>query len=287
MGNIPVVHEFVTCVQSLGDALAGDTKSARKRWNTYAKESVIGSTVAGIYYSARNDKSRAKEYFKGTGRAFGKAVLGGGILKSVPLFHELATAGESLGDVIGGFDTKSARQRWKNYAENSVIGSFCYAMHESINGREDHARKLMKNSGKALINAGATVTAIALTSATAGLAAPLGIGTAALAGGSMGAATSVASTYVGGKLSDEKISTGDYFGAALMGGIGGAFQGAMEAKAYNRAMKSLEQGERMIGAGEDAIEMSKARNDGAEGTVSSKMYSEEGNQGKMILQGCS
>ena len=287
MGNIPVIHEFITCVQSLGDALAGDTKSARKRWDTYAKESVIGSTVAGIYYSARNDKSRAKEYFKGTGRAFGKAILGGGILKSVPLFHELATAGESLGDVIGGGDTKSARQRWKNYAENSVIGSFCYAMHESIHGREDHARKLMKNSGKALINAGATVTAIALTSATAGLAAPLGMGTAALAGGSMGAATSVASTYVGGKLSGEKMSTGDYFGAALMGGIGGAFQGAMEAKAYNRAMKSLEQGERMIGAGEDAIEMSKARNDGAEGTVSSKMYSEEGNQGKMILQGCS
>ena len=47
---------------------------------------------------------------KGSERATGQALLGGGLLKDVPVFHELATAGKSLGHMIGGANRQAAKR---------------------------------------------------------------------------------------------------------------------------------------------------------------------------------
>ena len=74
------------------------------------------------------------------GRATGQALLGGGMLESVPVFQEVATGGKFLGDMIGGGDDERARKRWGDYAENSTVGSFCYAIHRN----PKHAEQLIK-----------------------------------------------------------------------------------------------------------------------------------------------
>ena len=105
------------------------------------------------------DLDRARELGKGMGRATGKALLLGGVLKDVPLFHELATCGESLGDMIGGGDRESAEKRWDNYANQSFFGSGIYAAHEARIGNIEHAQELGKGmakaAGKGVITAGA------------------------------------------------------------------------------------------------------------------------------------
>ena len=107
----------------------------------------------------KGNKERARELGKGMGRATGKMILGGGILRDVPVFHELATCGESLGDMIGGGDQKSAEKRWDNYANQSFFGSAFYAAHEARMGNTEHARELGKGmakaTGKGVITAGA------------------------------------------------------------------------------------------------------------------------------------
>ena len=108
---------------------------------------------------------KAEELEKGMGRATGKALLLGGILKDVPVFHELATCGESLGDMIGG-DRKSAEQRWHNYAEQSFFGSGIYAAHEARMGNNEHARELGKGMAKATGKGAVVVGAVALTAAS-------------------------------------------------------------------------------------------------------------------------
>ena len=109
------------------------------------------------------DTGRAAELGKGFGRAIGKALLGGGILKDVPVFHELATLGESLGDLIGGFDTKSAANRWDTYAHQSVIGSGAYAASEFVKGNREHAWELCEGMFKA---AGKCFLTVAVVGAT-------------------------------------------------------------------------------------------------------------------------
>ena len=116
----------------------------------------------------KGNKERARELGKGIGRATGKMILGGGFLRDVPVFHEIATCGESLGDMIGGGDRKSAEKRWDNYANQSVIGSGIYAAHEYLKGDTQHARELGKGmakaTGKGVITAGAvTLTAVSGT----------------------------------------------------------------------------------------------------------------------------
>ena len=119
---------------------------------------------ASIAHEARlGNVERAEELGRGMGRATGKALLGGGILRDVPVFHELATCGESLGDMIGGGDDQSARRRWDNYANQSVVGSGIYAAHEARLGREDHARELGIGMGKAAGKGAITVAAVGLT----------------------------------------------------------------------------------------------------------------------------
>ena len=113
----------------------------------------------------KGDKEGAKKLMKGFGRATGKILLGGGALRDVPVFHELATCGDSLGDMIGGADRKAAEQKWHNYAEQSFFGSGIYAAHEARMGNMGHARELGKGMGKAaakglVVGGAVTLTAV-------------------------------------------------------------------------------------------------------------------------------
>ena len=231
MGNLPVVHEVTTSFQSLGDAITGDLDGAANRWNTYAEQSVIGSGVYAAVEAARGNEERAIELGKGMGRATGSALLGGGLLRNVPVFHELATAGDSLGDVIGGGDTETAAQRWGDYAENSVIGSGVYAAVEAGKGNTERAEELGKNMGKAAISAGITTAAVAATIATGGAAAPLGAAAAAGVGAVVGAGVGAGAAAAEQALRKDKIEAGDVVAAALMGGVGGAVGGGMAGRA--------------------------------------------------------
>ena len=231
MANLPVVHEVTTLFQSLGDALTGDLDGAANRWNRYAEQSVIGAGAYAAVEAARGNEERAIELAKGMGRATGSALLGGGLLRNVPVFHELATAGDSLGDVIGGGDTETAAQRWGDYAENSVIGSGVYAAVEAGKGNTERAEELRKNMGKAAISAGITTAAAAAIIATGGAAAPLGAAAAAGVGAVVGAGVGAGAAAAEQALRKNKIEAGDVVAAALMGGVGGAVGGGMVGRA--------------------------------------------------------
>ena len=235
MANLPVVHEVVTSFQSLGDAITGDVDGARNRWKRYAEQSVIGSGVYAAVEAARGNKERATKLGKGMGRATGSALLGGGLLRNVPGFHELATAGDSLGDVIRGVDTKAAEKRWKVYAENSVIGSGVHAAVEASKGNIERAEQLGKNMGKATLSAGVTVAAVGATIATAGAAAPLGAAVAAGTGAVVGAGAGAGATAAEQAIRGDKINAGDVVAAGLMGGVGGGIGGAIAGRAMAAA----------------------------------------------------
>lgn len=231
MANLPVVHEVTTLFQSLGDAITGDPDRAANRWKTYAEQSVIGSGAYAAVEAARGNEERAIELGKGMGRATGSALLGGGAFGNVPVFHELATAGNSLGDVIGGGDTKTAAQRWCDYVENSVIGTGVYAAVEAGKGNTERAEELRKNMGKAAISAGITTAAVAATIATGGAAASLGAAATAGVGAAVGAGVSAGVAAAEQALRKDKIEAGEVVAAALMGGVGGAVGGGIVGRA--------------------------------------------------------
>lgn len=192
---------------------------------------MIGSGVYAAVEASRGNTERATELGRGMGRATGSALLGGGFLRNVPVFHELATAGDSLGDVIGSGDTSAAEKRWENYAENSVIGSGVYAAVEASKGNIKRAEKLGKNMGKATLSAGVTVAAVGATIVTGGAAAPFGAAAAAGAGAVIGAGVGAGATAAEQAIRGEKIKAGDVVAAGLMGGVGGGIGGAMAGRA--------------------------------------------------------
>ncbi|KXS19713.1 glycoside hydrolase family 26 protein [Gonapodya prolifera JEL478] len=96
MFNIPLFHEISTSFQSLGDVITGDVESA------------IGGAAAN------GDMEEATLLGKGMGRATGSALLLGEAFGGVPIFHELAVSGDSLGTMIGGDDDELARRHWKD-----------------------------------------------------------------------------------------------------------------------------------------------------------------------------
>jgi len=210
MGTIPVVHEVGTACQSLGHLIVADTKKAKADWNNYAHESVIGSGVAALVHAAQGSPDKAEEYGKGCGRAFGQAILGGGILKEVPVFKELSKCGKSLGDVIGGGDTEMARKRWTE---------------EYVQEYSDPAEW-----AKAGISLGTTAGGVALCLLTAGAALPVVIGASA----GIGAGASVVDNV--GKQTvdciadpDKEFDIGEVLGAGLTGGaLGAATAGIVE-----------------------------------------------------------
>jgi len=115
MGNLPVIHEVGTGFQALGDHALGQPDKARERWDNYCKESVLGSLATVTTERRKGSNEKAGKYLRGFGRAAGKALLGGGLLRDVPVFHELAVCGESLGYVIGEGDVETARESWTTY----------------------------------------------------------------------------------------------------------------------------------------------------------------------------
>lgn len=243
MGNLPVVHEVGTSFVSLGDAITGHPEKARERWKTYAKESVVGSYVAGVTELCKGNPDKAEEYLKGMGRATGKAVLGGGLLRDVPGFHELAVCGESLGDVIGGGDTKSAEKRWETYLESSVIGGGIGAIAAKIDGDDEEAEKLLKGCGKATLRFGVTAAGVAATAATGGLAAPYGVAASVATGATVGGATGAASTALVQVIDKGKVDdVGAVVGNGLFGGVvGGVSDGIAAKRAASKAKAQAKQ----------------------------------------------
>ena len=175
MATFPILHELTVSLLCICDAIRRKPKIARQRWKDYAEESFVGSGIYAAIKACRGDYKDARKLGKGMGRATGKILLGGGILKDLPIFHELATCGESLGDMIGGGDYKSARQRWRNYANQSFFGSAFYTAHEARIGNNEHARELGKEMAKATGKAVITSGCIAVVFLTGGLAAHIAV----------------------------------------------------------------------------------------------------------------
>lgn len=220
MGSFPVVHEVGTYLLSLGDVITGHPEKVRERWQTYLHESFIGSCVASVAEACKGNPDKAKEYFKDMGRATGKILLGGGLLRDVPFFHELAVCGESLGDVIGGGDTKSAGKRWETYFESSVIGGGIAALAAIKDGDDEEAEKFGKGCGKAALRFGVSAAGIAVTAATGGLAAPFGVASSVATGVIVGGATGATSTALVQVIDKGKIDdAGEIVASGLFGGV--------------------------------------------------------------------
>lgn len=66
---------------------------------------MTGSGVRSAIGAANGDMAEVERLGKAMGRATGSAVQVGGLLDNVPVFPELATVGDSLGDVFAGGDT--------------------------------------------------------------------------------------------------------------------------------------------------------------------------------------
>ena len=213
---IPILHEVVTSFQSLGDAIAGNPQAARNRWHQYAEESVFGSGIYSAVTAISGDVDRATEIARGMGRATGKAIAGGGFFKDVPGLHELATAGESLGDIIGGGDTESARQRWESYVNSSLLGSGAVAVVKLVSGDEgagEYGKAALVAGAKFAVSLASFATGVGVNVATGGL----GTAAAVVIGGVAGGAVSATSTVVNQALSGEEINAGDVIGRGLFG----------------------------------------------------------------------
>lgn len=237
MGNLPVVHEVGTTFASAGDVITGHPEKAGERWNNYFEESVVGSFAASVVEFCDDKPENAKKYLKGLGRATGKAVLGGGFLRDVPVLHEIAVCGESLGDLIGGGDTKSAAKRWETYVESSVIGGGIVGIAAKIDGDDETAEKLLKGCGKATLRFGVTAAGVAATAATGGLAAPYGVAASAATGAAVGGVTGAGSTALVQVIDKGKVDdAGAIVGSGLLGGVvGGVSEGIAAKRAASKA----------------------------------------------------
>merc|ERR1712093_828899 len=237
MGNIPVLHEVQCSFGSLGDVITGKPAAARQRWHVYAEESFFGSGVYAAAEASRGRRERARELGKGMGRATGKIICGGGVLLDLPVLHELATCGESLGDMIGGGDDISAAKRWASYAEASVVGSSIYAAVQAHKGNTPRAHELRQGalhaSKKAGVTGAATAAVIGVTIASAGAAVPVAIAAGAATGGAVGAAATA-----GVQAIDGKVNPGDVVGSALFGATAGAIAGGVSAASRGGAIRA-------------------------------------------------
>jgi len=205
--------------------------------HSYAEESFFGSGVYAAFEASRGRRERARELGKGMGRATGKIICGGGVLRELPVLHELATCGESLGDMIGGGDDISAAKRWTSYAEASVVGSSIYAAVEAHHGNTPRAQELRQaviHAGKkAGVTGVATAAVIGVTIASAGAAVPVAIAAGAATGGAVGAAATA-----GVQAIDGKVNPGDVVGSALFGATAGAIAGGVSAASRGGAIKA-------------------------------------------------
>ena len=227
MGNLPVIHELGTGFQALGDYVTGNPEKGFERWKNYYNESVFGSAWAGAMERNKGNEDTAKEYFRGFGRATGKALFGGGLLRDVPVFHELAVSGESLGDIIGRGDTASVRQRWKTYLESSVIGGGLGIVVATATGDNQRAEKLREGFVKAALRFSVAGISVVATAAAGGAAALYGVAssvTGVVVGVLTGAASTAAIQVIDeGEVHDPSAVIGNgLFGGALLWANGAA-----------------------------------------------------------------
>ena len=78
-------------------------------------------------------------------------------MAKIPILQEIGTSFMSLGDAICG-DTKKARQRWVDYSEESLIGSFGVATYHKIDGNDkkadQYAKGFLRTTGQVLCGGG-------------------------------------------------------------------------------------------------------------------------------------
>lgn len=201
MVNVPVIHEAITGCMSLGHLATGDVEMAAAVWRDYRDESVLGSSIASAISACQGDVAEARRLAKGSGRATGQALLGGGLLSDVPLFKELSKCGRSLGDVIGGGDVESARRRWTEEWLREV----------------DDPNALPK----AIVNASTAAAGLVATAASAGLTTPAFLATTAVLGASCTAAGGAMSQGMDAQAGKRRsVDAGDLIGFALVGAVG-------------------------------------------------------------------
>lgn len=221
MGNLPVIQELGTGFQALGDHVTGNPDKARERWDNYYHESVVGSAWAGAVERSKGNEDKANEYFRGFKRATSKAIFGGGLLRDVPVFHELALCGESLGDVISSGDIVAARERWRTYLEGSVIGGGLGIVVATNSGDNQRAEKLRQGFVKAGLRFGVAGISLGATASGAGAAALYGVASTAsgiVVGVLTGAASTAATQVIDeGEVYDPSAVIGNgLFGGALL-----------------------------------------------------------------------
>ena len=78
-------------------------------------------------------------------------------MAKIPILQEIGTSFMSLGDAICG-DTKKARQRWVDYSEESLIGSFGVMTYHAIDGNDkkadQYAKGFLRTTGQVLCGGG-------------------------------------------------------------------------------------------------------------------------------------
>jgi len=226
----PGLHEIGTTFSSIGKLVTGDVKGAGEVWEKYSEESVIGSGVRSAYHGITGDKEEAARIAKGMGRATGRALTGGGLLSEIPVFKELDKAGKSLGDVLGGGDTESARKRWtEEYVEEYCDGS---------------------NWAKAGVQAATVAGGIGVTLLTGGLATAPFYAAVSGAGAGLGVANNAANQGIdiaAGK--KDKFDSGELVGSGLTGGAMAAIGGKVN-RAMDRAVLKSAQNAELAGTGQ-------------------------------------
>jgi len=227
---LPGLHEIGTAFSSIGKLVTGDVKGAGEVWEKYSEESVIGSGVRSAYHGITGDKEEAARIAKGMGRATGRALTGGGLLSEIPVFKELDKAGKSLGDVLGGGDTESARKRWtEEYVEEYCDGS---------------------NWAKAGVQAATVAGGIGVTLLTGGLATAPFYAAVSGAGAGLGVANNAANQGIdiaAGK--KDKFDSGELVGSGLTGGAMAAIGGKVN-RAMDRAVLKSAQNAELAGTGQ-------------------------------------
>jgi len=202
----------------------------RRVWNEYAERSIVGSGVYSTIEACKGNHERARCLGQGMGRATAGILV---ISRNIPILHEIAVASDSLGDCIAGEPGKAV-EHWKQYVENSVIGSCGAALNASIRSNEAEASRLLVNCGKTLLKAGMEGVVLTATVVTAGAAAPAGLFVAASSTAVASSATTTASficsAALDGKLNE--MTVGDIIGTSLAAAASGAAAGVLAVKQF-------------------------------------------------------
>uniref|UniRef100_A0A0G4HMH6 Uncharacterized protein n=1 Tax=Chromera velia CCMP2878 TaxID=1169474 RepID=A0A0G4HMH6_9ALVE len=234
-----VAHEFLASISCVGDLFTGNFKRARERWVVdYAENSVLGSFIKFLECKARGETERAELFKKGCLRACGSMLVGGGICANLPVFAELKTCGDSLGDCMaeGG---RAAQEEWGKYMQLSLIGAGVGSAIAASRNDIPEARRLGWASGAAalrgVVEAGAVVAVVVVPGVTAAAGKLVAVSTSAAAGGVGGASSSAVSQVTQPDFAG-RVDVGEVIGSALLGaGIGAAAGAVAAARAASAA----------------------------------------------------